>query len=137
MAHTNGQVTFLNQRSDVFTRADKHAKRYLFTFGAYGWTRCIVWATSLDAALDEVVDWVMLCHPGLSCNDEVHEEFERIFAEKVAEGMGEEEATEKALEEAEIDTVRLGRNGDYFASLEVNYAENTSRALVKRLVEGL
>lgn len=74
--------------------------RYILAFGAYGDTLLMVWANSLDDALDECVDWIADNAPGLLADDEVADEFKRL----VSEGMSEEQA----MEQAEIDTTCAG-----------------------------
>jgi|SRR5579885_1392820 len=96
----------------VINFSDRHwtRHRYVLCFGAYGWTKCLVWANSLDDALDECVDWIADNAPGLLCDDQVNEEYHRA----IAEGKSEEEAQE----EATIDTTCAGNNGHYLLSWE-------------------
>jgi hypothetical protein len=84
--------------------------RYLLHFGAYGWTRLLVWANSLDDALDECVDWIADNEPGLLCDDSVNEEYDRA----IADGLDEEAAHDSAT----VDTTCAGNNGHYLASWE-------------------
>jgi hypothetical protein len=98
--------------------------RYILAFGAYGWTRLMVWANSLDAALDEAIDWIANNAPGLLADEQVNE----AYREAIAEGKTEEEAQE----EAEIDTTCGGNSGHYLLSWEWTViAEDPSRAEVK------
>lgn len=99
-------------------------KRYLFAFGAYGWTRCLVWANSLDDALDEAVDWLVDNAPGLLCDDAVADEYRLARAE----GLDEDAARERAT----LDTTCAGNAGNYLNSWEWSVLENPSR---KDLVE--
>lgn len=104
-----------------------YRRRYLFSFGAYGWTQCLVWANYLEDALDEAVDWIAEHAPGLLCDAQVRE----AYAEAMASGLSEDEAIEKA----EIDMTRAGNEGHYIASWEWRVTENPSRALLKSLAQ--
>lgn len=100
--------------------------RYLLQFGAYGWTVCMVWANSLDAALDECVDWLVSHAPGLLADEQVAEE----FALAKLDGLTDEEAAEKA----EVDTTRAGNCGNYLNSWEWGIlAEDPSRQTIKEI----
>lgn len=101
--------------------------RFIFWFGAYGWTRLMVWANSLDDALDEAVDWIADNAPGLLADDAVTEEYNRC----IGEGMSEEEAQE----EATVDTTCAGNCGHYLNSWEWGIlAEDPTRAEVLELL---
>jgi hypothetical protein len=103
--------------------------RYILCFGAYGWTRLMVWANHLDGALDEAIDWIADNAPGLLANDEVQEAYEAA----IAEGKSEEEAAE----EAEEDTTRGGNCGHYLNSWEWGIlAEDPTREDLKNLIKG-
>jgi hypothetical protein len=84
--------------------------RYVLWFGAYGWTRLMVWANSLEDALDEAVDWLADHAPGELADESVHEEYNRL----IAEGKSEDEARE----EAEMDMTCAGNCGNYIPSWE-------------------
>ena len=100
--------------------------RYILCFGAYGWTRLMVWANSLEDALDESVDWIVENAPGLLCNEEVYAEYNRL----VAEGK----SVEEAMEEATVDTTCAGNCGDYLLSYEWGIvAEDPTREEIKDL----
>lgn len=101
----SSEVTLVNPSDRDWTR-----RRFVLAFGDYGWTQCVVWANSLDDALDEAVDWIAEHAPGLLADDSVREEFERL----VAEGATEEEA----WEEATVDTTCAGNSGHYLLSYE-------------------
>jgi hypothetical protein len=95
--------------------------RYILGFGAYGWTRLMVWANSLQDALDESIDWIADHAPGLLCDDQVHEEFRRLRGQEPDENgqlslpfLSEEEA----MQEAEQDTTCGGNYGHYILSHE-------------------
>lgn len=97
--------------------------RYILAFGAYGWTRLMVWANGIDSALDEAVDWIAKNAPGLLCDDTVQ------YAYKFAIGEGISE--ERAQELAEQDTTCAGNAGHYIASHEwFILAEDPTRAQV-------
>ena len=109
------QINIVNPGDRDWT---KH--RYVLQFGAYGWTVLLVWANSLDDALDESIDWIVDHAPGLLCDDEVQEEYERL----IAEGKSEEEAQE----EAEVDTTCGGNAGNRINSWDwAIVAEDPSR----------
>lgn len=100
--------------------------RYVLCFGAYGWTRHMVWANSLDDALDECVDWIADHQPGLLMDDEVAVS----YREAIAEGKGQSEA----WEEATVDMVCAGNAGHYIASWEwAVVAEDPTREEILRL----
>ena len=101
----SSKVTLVNPSDRDWTR-----HRFVLAFGAYGWTQCVVWANSLDDALDEAVDWIAEHAPGLLADDSVREEFERLVAEGATEG--------KAWEDATVDTTRAGNSGHYLLSCE-------------------
>lgn len=103
------------------TDADWTRHRYLFSLGAYGWTKVLVWANDGDAALEVLGEWCVEHAPGLLCNDEVQEEFERAKSE----GLGEEEA----WEQAEVDTVR-DNCGNYWHAWELSYVVDPTRAQI-------
>jgi hypothetical protein len=101
-------------------------QRFILSFGAYGWTALMVWANSLDDALDEAVDWLADNAPGLLCDDAVNEEYQR----GIAAGMSEEDA----IEAAEVDTTRAGNNGHYLLSYEWGIvSENPTRKQILEL----
>jgi len=123
--YSTGQraVTLVNP----IARAFVDNKRYVLWFGAYGETRLMVWARSLESALDECVDWIADNAPGLLADDGVHEQYKRLVAEGVDE--------EKAQEEATVDTTCAGNNGHYLNSWEWGIvAENPTRAQVLEIL---
>lgn len=100
--------------------------RYILAFGAYGWTQLMVWANSLDDALDECIDWIVENEPGLLADDAVNE----AYARAIAEGKDDE----AAHTEATADTVSGGNAGNYLLAWEVHIvSENPSRALILEL----
>lgn len=92
------------------TDVDWTSNVYVLWFGAYGSTRLKVWANSLDAALDEAVDWLVERAPGLLADEEVNE----AYKEAIAEGLSDDAAHEKAT----IDTTCAGNTGNYLHSWE-------------------
>jgi len=108
--------------------------RYILWFGAYASTHCLVWADSLDDALDECVDWLAKNAPGLLADEEVQAEYKRVCEEAIAEGLDEDEADDKAREESQIDTTQAGNYGHYLHSWEWGItAENPTRKEIKEL----
>lgn len=103
--------------------------KYLFNFGAYGWTMCLVYANNLDDALDEAIDWIVDNVPGLLADDSVKEEYDRA----IAEGRTEEEADEIAT----ADTTSGGNCGNYLNSWEWSVQEDPSRERIKGLIAEL
>ncbi len=100
--------------------------RYILAFGAYGRTRLMVWANSLENALDEAIDWIVDNKPGLLGDEQVHE----AYSEALAEGKSEEEA----IEEAEVGTTCGCNEGHYILSWEWTIlAEDPTRAQVLEL----
>ncbi len=101
--------------------------RYILAFGMYGWTRLMVWANSLDDALDEAVDYLREHAPGHISTDFVNEEYKS----NCESGMDQEEAWEAATE----DMTCAGNYGDYIGSDEWKViAEDPSREEVLRLL---
>jgi hypothetical protein len=95
--------------------------RYVLSFGCFYNAVLLVWANSLEDALDECIDWLAEHKPGLLCDKAVQEEYERALAE------GKDEET--AYEESVVDTTCGGNNGHYINSWEWSIlAENPSRA---------
>lgn len=116
------KVTLVNPNERHF-----NTDRYVLAFGAYGWTRLMVWATSLEDALDEAVDWIAGNAPGLLADDAVSE----AYREAIAAGHDDETAQEIATE----DTTCAGNNGHYLNSWEWHIvAENPTRAEVLSLL---
>ena len=80
--------------------------RYLlqFTNGHFVILYCLVWASSLESALDEAIDWIATHEPALTCNAAVHDEYTRLVLAGVPH--------DQAVEAAEVDTYVSG-SGDY------------------------
>lgn len=96
--------------------------RWLFRFGAYGWTTVLVLGGSLEDALDEAIDWLADNAPGLLADEQVKEEYDRLI------GVG--KSHEEAAEEAERDTTIGGNSGHYLNSWEWTVDENPGRAAI-------
>ena len=93
--------------------------RYVLWFGACAPTKLLVYANSLESALDECAGWIEDNAPGLFCDDAVADEYEG----RVAAG----DSVETAQEAAEVDCTVLDR-GHYLSSEEWGiHAENPTR----------
>ena len=93
--------------------------RFLFYFGAYGWTAVLVYARHLEDALDEAIDWLAEHAPGHIVDEQVNE----AYREGVASGLSEEEAQESA----EVDTTIGGNSGHHILSWEWTVVEHPTR----------
>lgn len=103
--------------------------RYVLAFGAYGWTRLLIWANSLDDALEEAGDWIEDHAPGLFCDEAVAD----AYAEARERGLSEEDAQA----EAEQDTTSVCSGNHYLPSWEWSIvAEDPSRADIKAMLAG-
>lgn len=101
--------------------------RYVLGFGAYGWTRLLVYASSLDDALDHAIDWLVVHAPGHIVDDQIAED----YAAAIAEGLD----IDAAMERAEVDTTCGGNAGNAIASAEwFIIAEDPTRAQLAALV---
>lgn len=90
-------------------------KRFIVSFGAYGWTKVLVLAAYEGEALDEAYDWASAHAPGLFCDDACDEAYQLA----IAEGLSEEEAYERA----DMDTISAGNHGRRMNSWEVHVQE--------------
>jgi hypothetical protein len=90
---------------------------YVFAFGAYGWTRLMVWGDSLDSALDEAIDWLVENEPGHIVDEQVNEEYERL-CEEYGPLLLTDEVRQQLQEEAEQDTTCGGNCGNRILSHE-------------------
>lgn len=116
-----GNLTNINANDRHWTR-----HRYVLWFGAYGDTRLLVHANSLDDALDEGIDWLVDNEPGLLADSAVEEEYQRLRAE----GMDQQEA----METAEQDTTSGGNAGNRIHSHEWGIvAEDPTDAQLREL----
>jgi len=123
------KISIINPSEREFTK-----QRYILWFGAYSSTHCLVWADNLEDALDECVDWLAENEPGLLADKEVREAYKREYEAAVSEGLGEEEACERATEVSEEDTTHAGNCGHYLHSWEWGMtAENPTRKEIKEL----
>lgn len=123
------EITPINASDRDWTR-----HRYILWFGAYGDTRLMVWANSLDDALDECIDWIADNAPGLLADEQVEEAYKEALAEALAEGLDQEEAEERAQDEAMVDTTCGGNCGHYLLSWEWGIlAEDPTRADILEL----
>ncbi len=100
--------------------------RYILAFGAYGWTKLLVWANSLDDALNEAIDWLVDNAPGHIVDDQVQEAYD----EAIAAGMSDD----KAAEVSTADCTSGGNCGNYILSYEwCVVSEDPPRSLIKQL----
>jgi hypothetical protein len=95
--------------------------RFLLWFGAYGDTKLLVWANSLEDALDAAVDWLETNAPGMLLGGV---ELEELHAAAVADGNG----ADQAWEVATADLTCAGNGGRYLPSWEWGLvSENPTR----------
>jgi hypothetical protein len=103
--------------------------RYILWFGDIYAKYLLVWADHLEDALDECVDCIAEKWPGLLCDDEVSNEYNRL----IAEGETEEQAYEHSM----VDTTCAGNNSHYLHSWQWGIViEDPSRQDIKELLEG-
>lgn len=81
-------------------------QKWLFTFGAYGCTRCVVWARHLEDALEIAAEWLASEAPGLIMAHD-SEELEILY-EEARDNLGIEceasdEDTWRVHDEATVD----------------------------------
>lgn len=114
-------ITPINPNDKSWTR-----HRYVLWFGAYGTIHLLVWANSLEDALDECIDWIADNAPGLLMDEAVNE----AFQEARAKGMSEEEA----WDESQTDMTCGGNAGNFIASWEWGIdAEDPTREDILRM----
>ena len=110
--------------------------RFVLCFGAYGWTKLLVWADDLGDALDGAIDWIADNAPGLLCNDQVAEDYREALARLTEENAAlpeeerrsEEDLESEAYDESTEDTTCGGNAGDHILSHEwCIMAEDPSR----------
>lgn len=88
----------------------------------------LVWARSLEVALDECVDWALENEPGMLCDDEVDAEYHRL--------LGEGHSPERAYELASVDTTCAGNGGNHIPSEDWSIvAEDPDRETIKAIQE--
>lgn len=115
-------ITIINQSARAYTKS-----RFVLWFGAYGWTRLMVYANHLQDALDECIDWLVEHAPGHICDEQVTE----AYREAIAEGKSENEA----YETAEQDTISGGNAGNHILSYEWGIiCENPTRAELREMI---
>lgn len=118
------EIILVNPENRDYTRYrgnDSRGSCFVLCFGAYGWTKLMVWENNLQDALDTAVDWIAEHAPGLLCTNEVN----TAHNEAMASGMTEEEAWDSS----EIDVTRAGNCGDCISSSEWGISlENPTRA---------
>lgn len=105
---THQPIAIVNPGERTWTR-----HRYVLCFGAYGDTRLMVWANSLEDALDEAVDWLEEHAPGLLIDDS--------GLAKLAKEAQEEDpelSDEEAWEQATVDLTCAGNHCRYLPSWE-------------------
>ena len=99
------------QRQVIIVNAnDKSWTKHSFVLW-FGTTNLLIYANSLEDALDEGVDWLVDNEPGQLVDDQVNEQFQELLAERAAAGTPVEEGTEEywnVLQEAEEDTTPGG-----------------------------
>ena len=103
------------------TRTPWADRAFVLWFGAYGSTYVLAFARHVEDALDECVDWIADNAPGLLCDDQVADEYQRLEAEWRERHPGEEpddDMISKWQETAEEDTTSAGNNGHYLLSWE-------------------
>lgn len=84
---------------------------YVFALGAYGWTRLLVFASSLEAAVEEIGPWAAEHAKGLLCDEQVSQEYLRLRDEWTEAHPGQEPSDDEVEEfqnEAEVDTTHIG-----------------------------
>ena len=108
------------ERSSVWAHRNGCAeKAFILWFGAYGYTRLLVYARHLEDALEECNGWIEDNAPGLYADDAVTEAYnealERLRTEET--DADEDSLVELAQEEAEGDVTSLD-GGHYINSWE-------------------
>jgi hypothetical protein len=98
---------------------DRDEHTYLLSFGAYGCTHVIAYASNLCDAIESAGDWILANAPGLTCTDVVNEEYQAA----IAEGLDSDAAWERAT----VDTISIDSGNHYLTSWEVGYVEDPSR----------
>jgi len=102
-------------------------QRFVLWFGQHCPTYLMVWASSLDDALDKAIDWLVDNEPGHLCDEEVTEEYQRL----IDEGYQEHEAFEESI----IDVTIAGDHGNHIRSDDWGIVfENPSRQELKEFL---
>jgi hypothetical protein len=101
-------------------------QRFVLWFGVCGSTHLLVWANHLEDALDEAIDWLADNAPGLLCDEQVQEAYDRA----ISEGKSEEDA----YTESTVDVTTGGNFCNHIMSWEWGITlENPTRAQLKEL----
>ncbi len=89
-------------------------------FGAYGSTRLLAYANSIESALEACGDWIIENAPGLLATEAVNDEFERLKSDG--------KPNDEAWEAATVDTTSIDSGNHYLHSWEWSIAaENPTR----------
>lgn len=124
------------------TDRDYYTHRYVLSFGAYACTHLMVYASSLDDALEECAEWVTDNAPGhIMAHDS--DELVELFEEARAELFGDTQATELSdeqrweCEEQATADLTYTESG-YITSYEWTITlEDPSRAEIKAFIASL
>lgn len=111
-----GKLLYVNPGNRTY---DRHM--FILWFGHFTTERYVIYANSLEDALDEGIDYIAEESPGLLANTAVQEEYERLRVEweKTHGRDYDPEGNDYVLEtEAEEDTTSGGNAGDRIASDE-------------------
>ena len=115
-------IVIVNSSDKSFT-----SSRFILWFGAVGTTRLMIWADHLSDAFDHAIDWIVDNAPGLLCDDEITEEFNRLKTEGKTD--------DEAWEESQVDTSSGGNCGNHVHSWEWGIVvENPTRIQVLELI---
>ncbi len=106
------RVTIINPSDRWPSVCHRRQHTFILAFGQVSATYLMVYADHLQDAFDECIDWLVDHAPGLLCDDEVAEEYERVFKEKYdeylaagkSEADAEEDARSEAWDQSEVDT---------------------------------
>lgn len=101
-----GKVILINPIDKEYVNGNS----YVLCFGAHGSICIMVYATSLEAALDLSVDFLSDNFPGVLADEQV--------AEALSEAISEGHDPEESREIAEMDTTVAGNCGNYLNSWE-------------------
>lgn len=121
----------------VIANPGERGKRIVLWFGTCGTTRILCYADHLEDAFDIATDWIAENAPGLLCNDEVQEEYDRQIQEAIERGEDpqDDDVQEHAWEIATQDTTTVGNNCHRIQSWECGLIyKNASRADILALI---
>lgn len=111
----------LNTEDSKYTR-----QRYIIQVGTNKPTNILVWANSLDTALDLCADWAVTNAPELLADVYVEAEYNRLLGT----GMSDEEAREESVGP----TLRIGNVGNYIYADDIDVLSiNPGRSYIKQL----